>query len=54
MATVEKRTTIDGSFSYRVRVRFKDFPAQTASFERLTDAKKWVQLYVKKHPMDSS
>lgn len=43
MATIEKRTAIDGSINYRVRVRLKGFPAQTASFNRLTDAKKWVQ-----------
>ncbi len=43
MATIEKRTTDDGKTSYRVKVRLKGYPAQTATFERLTDAKKWVQ-----------
>ena len=43
MATIEKRTAVDGSINYRVRVRLKGFSEQTASFERLTDAKKWVQ-----------
>lgn len=44
MATIEKRVSkADGSFQYRVRVRLRGFPPQTASFKRLTDAKKWVQ-----------
>lgn len=43
MATIEKRTASDGSINYRIRVRLKGFPAQTASFNRLTDAKRWVQ-----------
>lgn len=43
MANIETRTTINGSIHYRVRVRLKGFPTQTASFERLTDARKWVQ-----------
>ena len=43
MATIEKRNTTDGSIHYRVRVRLKGFSTQTASFKRLTDAKKWVQ-----------
>jgi integrase len=43
MATIEKRVGVDGSLNYRVRVRLRGFPPQTASFQRLTDAKKWVQ-----------
>ncbi len=43
MATIEKRAGLNGSINYRVRVRLRGFPAQTASFQRLTDAKKWVQ-----------
>lgn len=43
MATIEKRAAVDGSIHYRVRVRLRGFPPQTASFKRLTDAKKWVQ-----------
>jgi integrase len=43
MATIEKRTTLDNQISYRVKVRLKGYPTQTATFERLTDAKKWVQ-----------
>jgi len=43
VATVEKRKCADGSINFRVRVRLRGFPPQTASFKRLTDAKKWVQ-----------
>ena len=43
MASIEKRTSKDGANSYRVKVRLKGYPIQTASFERLTDAKKWSQ-----------
>lgn len=44
MATIEKRTSLNNQeISYRVKVRLKGFPVQTATFERLTDARKWVQ-----------
>jgi len=43
MASIEKRTLGDGTTSYRVKVRLKGFPVQTATFERLTDARRWVQ-----------
>jgi len=42
MATIEKRTAADGSTSFRVKIRLKGHPPQTASFERLTDAKRWA------------
>ena len=38
MATIEKRET-----GYRAKVRLKGCPAQSATFERLTDARKWAQ-----------
>ena len=41
MATIEKRVT-DGGTSYRVKVRLKGYPPETATFERLTDAKAWA------------
>ena len=43
MANINKRTASDGSVSYQVRVRLKGFKEQAATFERLTDAKRWVQ-----------
>ncbi len=43
MANIEKRTTQEGQTTYRVKVRLKGYPSQTATFERLTDARKWAQ-----------
>lgn len=43
MANIEKRTTKDGQTTYRVKVRLKGYPSQSATFERLTDARKWAQ-----------
>ncbi len=43
MASIRKRTRKDGTTSYMVEVRLKGFPPQTATFKRLTDAKKWGQ-----------
>lgn len=43
MASIEKRTTDSGETSYRVKIRLKGYPTQTATFKRLTDAKKWTQ-----------
>ncbi len=43
MASIEKRKLDDGSTSYRVKIRLKGYPSQSASFKRLTDAKKWAQ-----------
>ncbi len=42
MAHIEKRTTSDNQISYRAKVRLKGCPVQSATFERLTDAKKWA------------
>lgn len=41
MASIETRTADTGEKSYRVKVRLKGYPTQTATFDRLTDAKKW-------------
>ncbi|MGZ4980561.1 MAG: tyrosine-type recombinase/integrase [Methylobacter sp.] len=43
MATINKHISEDGKTTYRVRVRLKGYPIQTATFHRLTDAKKWAQ-----------
>jgi integrase len=42
MATIQKRINGSGKVTFRVQVRRKGQPAQTATFERLTDAKKWA------------
>ncbi len=42
MATFEPRTTPEGKTSYRVKIRIRGFPAQSATFERKTDAKNWA------------
>ncbi len=43
MATVIKRPDSQGRNHFLVRVRLKGYPPQTATFERLTDARKWAQ-----------
>lgn len=42
MASIEKRQDASGEITYRVKVRLKGYPAQSSSFKRLTDAKKWA------------
>lgn len=42
MAAINKHTSKDGAVTYRVRVRLKGFPVQTATFKRKTDAEKWA------------
>jgi len=43
MANIQKRVSKSGETSYRVQVRLKGHPSETASFERLTDARRWAQ-----------
>lgn len=43
MATIQKRISKDGATSFRVQVRLKGFPPESASFDRVTDAKAWAQ-----------
>jgi len=43
MATIEKGAVGENNFSFRVKVRLHGHPVQTATFKRLTDAKKWAQ-----------
>lgn len=43
MASIQKRSSKDGEVSYRVQVRLKGHPIESASFKRLTDARAWAQ-----------
>jgi integrase len=43
MANIESRRTDDGKTTYRVKIRIKGHPPQSASFDRLTDARRWAQ-----------
>lgn len=43
MATIEARKGDNGETSYRVKIRIKGHPVQTATFARRTDAKKWAE-----------
>lgn len=43
MAMIETRANADGTTSYRVKVRMRGFPSQTATFARKTDAKEWAK-----------
>ena len=42
MATIQERETSKGETRYRVQVRVKGYPPQSASFKRKTDAKLWA------------
>ncbi len=42
MPPIEKRTTDKGT-TYRAKVRLRGFPPETATFERLTDAREWAK-----------
>ncbi len=44
MATIERRTAKDGQLVYRVKVRRKGQIPQTATFSKLSDARKWAQV----------
>lgn len=43
MAVIQERKSSDGKIKYRVLIRMRGFPPQSATFERKTDAKKWAQ-----------
>lgn len=43
MAYIQERKNSNGEVTYRVQVRLKGAPTQSATFTRKTDAKRWVQ-----------
>ncbi len=43
MAVIQERKTAMGKIKYRALVRLKGYPPQSATFERKTDARKWIQ-----------
>src|SRR5258708_22993272 len=43
MPSIEPRRDAAGAISYRVRVRIKGQPPQSATFKRKTDARQWAQ-----------
>ena len=43
MATIIPRKNKEGKTSYRVQIRMKGYKSDSATFDRLTDAKKWAQ-----------
>lgn len=43
MANIRKYKDKLGKTHYHVQIRLKGYPPQTAAFDRITDAKKWIQ-----------
>ena len=43
MAWIQTRIGKNGKKTYTATIRIKEVPSQTATFDRLTDAKKWSQ-----------
>lgn len=43
MAYIEKRESGNGRIVYRAMIRLKGYPTECATFEKLTDARNWVQ-----------
>jgi integrase len=43
VATVQPRTDSQGKTRYRVQIRLKGYPPETATFDRKTDANRWAQ-----------
>ena len=43
MATINERTDQNGKARFQVIIRLKGHPTETATFTRVTDAKKWAQ-----------
>jgi len=43
MAYIAKRESSNGKIAYRAMIRLKGYPTECATFEKLTDARNWVQ-----------
>ena len=43
MANIESRRSDDGVLTHRAKVRLKGHKAESATFTRLTDARRWAQ-----------
>ena len=43
MPTIEERNPPDGKVSYRVKIRLKGAPPESATFTRKTDARRWAE-----------
>ena len=43
MATIERRTS-HGQNVYYVKIRRKGYPPQSATFHKLSDARRWAQM----------
>lgn len=43
MATIRTHQSKKGKTSFHAEVRLKGYPPQRASFDRITDARKWIQ-----------
>lgn len=43
MARIKERIAQDGTKRFTAEIRLRGYPAQSATFKRLTDAKKWIQ-----------
>ena len=44
MATINTHRAKDGTLSYRVRIRMRGQPTQSASFPSLKDARRWAAM----------
>lgn len=43
MAYIQERKTEDGKTHFRLQIRLRGYPTTTATLERKTDAKLWIQ-----------
>lgn len=43
MATFSRHTAVSGEVTHQVKIRMRGFRSQSATFKRLTDAKRWAQ-----------